>query len=276
LTQAATALIGGTGYLGSRIAAAVPQPLLVPDDVARAEPDTLRRYLTALQPATIINAAGLVRGAGDDLWAANAVLPATAAAAANDVGAHLIHVGSAAEYGFHPEVERYGEDLTPQPVGSYGQSKAAGTESALTAASVTVFRLFNLATNPTRPGTPLDDVAGRLHAAVRERTDVQLYAPHTVRDWVVPEFLVTSVVHAVANRPLGLWNVCSGVGVSFHDAVRAALRHLGVTADILAESADATRVVGDPTRWTATSGLQTAMSAETLGRLLADNRVPKE
>ncbi|MCL1899336.1 MAG: NAD-dependent epimerase/dehydratase family protein [Promicromonosporaceae bacterium] len=266
-------LVGASGYLGSRIAAALrssPRPVVaLSDEVAFAGGDLLRAAVRDHAPASIVNAAGALRGTDSALEAANATLPATLAAAADEVGAHLVHLGSAAEYGLSGQ-EALSEKARCRPGSPYGRTKLDGTYAALDAHSVTVLRVFNLAALPPQADTPLADVIGRIAAAVAAGQPAALYSPDTVRDWVTPQFVVDSVFAAVDRRPPGLYNLCSGIGVRMGDAALVAMAQLGAVPALAPGHPAGPPVIGDPTAWRDVTGLAAQVTTQQLGHLMAE------
>lgn len=143
------AVLGASGFVGSHVVTALAErgvdvrrvraprltttartaeDLMVelsrPDVVAETE--RLRAELA--DAAAVVNAAGLAHatGAGDDLFGANALLPAVVADAA-PAGIRFVHVSSAAVQG---RIDPLDETLQRAPFSPYSTSKALGEELA--------------------------------------------------------------------------------------------------------------------------------------------------
>ncbi|WP_162616423.1 NAD-dependent epimerase/dehydratase family protein [Xylanimonas allomyrinae] len=270
-------IIGGSGYLGGRIVDALPGALALSDVAARGH-TALRAAVEDLRPEVIVNAAGALRGDLADLKAANVDLPRQLAQISDFVGAHLVHLGSAAEYGTSQPNGWCTEAAEPRPESDYGRTKLQGTLAAASACSSTVLRVFNLAAEPTQSGTPLEDVITRTSDALNRQSPANLWSPGTIRDWVLPAFVIHSVARAVEIRPRGVFNVCSGVGVSFGDAVDSALRSLGSDLGVRAGRPPGGPVIGDPQQWESVSGLAEQVTTEVLAGVIArqaSSRRPK-
>ncbi len=265
-----TVLVGARGWLGSRLALGLPGVAGVrASEVLDAGPGGPAALARLGPDDVVVNAAGARGGDADLMERLNALLPMLLAERAAAVGAHLVHLGSAAEYGLTQDgVCR--EDGEPNPGSPYGRTKLAGTLACLASGHATVLRLFNVADVPPQPGTPLADVAERLRVALASGTDVELLSPGTVRDWVTREFVVASVRRAAELAPAGVYNVCSGIGVGMGEAVEAALRQLGSRSRVVDLGVHPpSSVVGTPDRWRTVSGLRGDVTAERLGQVLS-------
>jgi hypothetical protein len=185
------------------------------------------------------------------------------------VAGHLVHLGSAAEYGLGQPGGVCVEDAEPLPESEYGRSKLAGTVRAVDGGRATVLRVFNVAAAPPQAGTPLADVAERVRSAVADDRDVELLSAGTVRDWVRPTFVCASVLRAAQDRTVGIFNLCSGTGVAMGAAVESALRRLGSTRRVVdLEVYPPSTVIGRPDRWRTASGMGEALTADDLGAIL--------
>lgn len=181
-------VLGGTGFVGSHVMAAlsargvdaraVRAPRLstaartapdLRDELSRpaiaAEVSRLRQELAGA--AVVVNAAGLAHavGAGDQLFGANALLPALLTEALED-GTRLVHVSSAAVQGRMTPLD---ETATHAPFSPYSASKACGEELVASRPATVCFRPTSVH-GPDRSVTrslqrvvasPLASVAGR-------------------------------------------------------------------------------------------------------------------
>lgn len=253
-------LLGASGWLGSAIAQAVPGTITLAavDDLHRAEASELD---------TVINAAGSKDPATMRL--ANTVLVEQLIEATQRGGARLVHLGSAAEYGIPEHARRLSEQEPEHPSSQYGLTKLAATQLLRDCGRACVLRLFNIADNPPQVGSPLEDVLQKVRAAAREGGSPSLFAAGTVRDWVTRDFVAASVAAAVERAPVGVFNVCSGVGVSMADLASALLRRFGLATPVHdLQLVPAGTVIGDPSAWEHASGLAQRLTAEALAVLL--------
>lgn len=261
-------LVGASGWFGGFLRERLPGAVAVSaSDVLATDGRVLEPLLDA--GMVVVNAAGARSGDPETMRRLNAELPGVLVAQVERVAGHLVHLGSAAEYGLGQPGGLCVEDAVPAPESEYGRSKLAGTTRALDGGRATVLRVFNVAAAPPQAGTPLADVAERVRSAVAEDRDVELLSAGTVRDWVRPSFVVASVLQAAQDRTVGVFNVCSGTGVAMGAAVEAALRRLGSTRRVVDLAVyPPTTVIGSPARWRDTSGLGEALAADDLGATL--------
>ncbi|MEZ5184643.1 MAG: SDR family oxidoreductase [Candidatus Nanopelagicales bacterium] len=249
-----TLLVGGSGWIGSRLARVLPNVELLP---ARALAEGSYVAELRLSPHdVVVNAAGRRSGDEGDLYAANVTLVKELVSLADRGGCRVVQLGSAAEYGpgHHSPLS---ESTTPHPVSYYGVTKLIATEILQSRGNSTTLRIFNIASNPPQTGSPLADVLSRFRAGVAAGRPVELLAPATVRDWVALDFVVQSVARAVAVPTPGVFNICSGRGISMRELAEAMLQsrdagRLGVR-DL--HAAEANTVIGDDRRWRSASGL---------------------
>lgn len=266
----AVVLVGAQGWIGAEIRRRLPQVTVVSARDLLATDGAALRVATGGAPAVVVNAAGGRSGAASELQRWNVDFPAVLVREVVQCEGHLVHLGSAAEYGMLEPGRPYLEDAPPAPTSEYGRSKLDGTRIALDSGRATVLRVFNVAACPPQSGTPLEDVVARTRHAVRAERPVELLSAGTIRDWVALDFVAASVAKAVEIQAPGLFNVCSGTGVMMGDAVREALSRLGAPWGVkdLAEF-PATVVVGSTDRWRAASGLAAHLNSTDLGDIIA-------
>lgn len=125
---------GGSGQVGHELVRAL-EPLGHVEAPGRAaldlrDPARMRRYVEALRPAAIVNAAAYTavdraESDRDECRAINAVAPAALAEAARDVGAVMVHYST--DYVFDGASPRpYVETDPAYPLNVYGVTKLAG------------------------------------------------------------------------------------------------------------------------------------------------------
>jgi nucleoside-diphosphate-sugar epimerase len=261
------ALVGASGFLGRELSAVLGDVLPVrARDVLDSDGAALQDVLA--RGGVVVNAAGARSGDLPTLRLLNVELPRLLSAVVERAGGHLVHLGSAAEYGTDQPDGWCDETSEPRPGSDYGRTKLEGTEHALSTGRATVLRVFNVAAEPPQDGSPLADIASRV-ADARAGGVVRLLSGRTARDWVRPSFVAASVAYAAEHRPTGLYNVCSGTAVRMSDMVHEALALLGSEATVEDEQRfPATSVVGRPERWASESGLAEAVDAADLGALI--------
>lgn len=254
-------LLGATGWLGSAIRRSLPDAVAV-----RSVED-----LTASRPTgsdVIINAAGSKDAA--TMEQANVDLVAALARLGAARSVPIVHLGSAAEYGVALGDQPLREDAWPgDALSQYGRTKLAATQILREYGNACVLRVFNVVSNPPQPGSPLEELTLKAKAAAENGTPPQLWAAETVRDWITKDFVVQSVVAAVRLRPVGVFNVCSGVPVAMAQLMAALLSRTGARLPVVdLHRVPANTVVGDPSAWTACSGLAEPLTAAAIAAIL--------
>lgn len=169
-------------HTSARTAEGTMVELLRPDVVA----ETVRLRGELADAGAVVNAAGLARatGAGDDLFGANALLPAVVAEAA-PAGIRLVHVSSAAVQG---RMDPLDETTHCAPFSPYSTSKALGEELAARRAGTVCFR-------PTSVHGADRKVTRSLHRVVSS----PLASVAGRGDGPTPQVLVANVADAVAH-----------------------------------------------------------------------------
>jgi NDP-hexose 4-ketoreductase len=253
-------VVGANGWMGRRLVARVEERGLLGAAVSR-QGDLVGSWpnhplgdlakLASRQGAVVVNAAGATSGDEKTLYLANVELIDRLARTCHEVGAGLLTLGSAAEYGA-PIGLLTTESDEPQPTSPYGRSKLAATHVVLRHIDVglraTVIRMFNLV-GADRPGVdPISDFARAVNALPASGGAVHPYDSSLVRDLTGLDQaadLVLDLCQHVGEAPVV--NLCSGRGVSFHDLIEAMAAVRGVPVRIEDTSPGGIpRVVGDP------------------------------
>ncbi|HEX6498165.1 MAG TPA: NAD-dependent epimerase/dehydratase family protein [Micromonosporaceae bacterium] len=263
-------VVGATGFLGTHVwrraeaagmevvtAARSPLPdspwhVLV--DLAADDPGRLATTLAEVAPDAVVNCAGAVSGPAPRLAAVNITGTYTLVRAMARAAplARLVHLGSAAEYGWSEPGVAVTERSPARPVGVYGVTKLAATQLVeLARAAVphaVVLRVFN----PVGPGATTAGLPGRLVAELRtalaEGVEVRLGPLDAVRDFVdvrdVAEAALTAATAPTLPHPIV--NIGSGRGVP----VRTLVTHLttlsGYHGRVCEDSAGSTRSADVP------------------------------
>lgn len=213
----AVVVCGPTGFLGSRAIEAsegeysgLSIPRMETSEDLRHVRALLQERLSLRPSFTVINCVGLRGGSENALNVVNADFPVVLAEVTSEVGANLIHLGSAAE------IVR-----TPRGVAStaYQESKRRGTESVLRFQHTTVLRVFNLHGLPHQQSAGLHSVCQALAASRIGASLPQLF--NTVRDYVHWSHVIERIQHAVSNGPLGLEEVGSGHGIALSEVIES-------------------------------------------------------
>ncbi|TDV47962.1 NAD-dependent epimerase/dehydratase family protein [Actinophytocola oryzae] len=253
------AVLGGTGFLGSQVVAALHtaghavtaltrRPHLVPAEVAIADLGRswplrarLTEVLAELAPDVVVNAAGHIWTPSATAHAvSNVELTDQLVAAIPDRPARLVHLGSSLEYGpvEPPAALREDAPTATGQLDSYTRSKLASTRLVLRAADrgldVVVLRVFNAIGPGVDTASVLGRTAAELLRAHRERDTARigLLAVEQYRDYVdVRDVAAAVVAAAVALLPAPgphVVNIGSGHARATAEVVCALAEHTGV------------------------------------------------
>jgi nucleoside-diphosphate-sugar epimerase len=274
-------VVGATGWVGRRLVSRAEERGLFGAAVSRRGEPVLSweghpvgdvAKLATRSGAVVVNAAGASSGKRRTLRRANVELVERLARTCQEVGAGLVTLGSAAEYGapFGPLAS---ESDLPRPTSPYGRSKLAATQMVLryvdAGLRATVLRVFNLV-GADRPGVdPISDFARAVKALPVSGGVVHPYDSSLVRDLTGLDRaadLVLDFCEHVGEAPLV--NLCSGRGVSFHDLIKAMAEARGVSAQVQdSNPGGVPRVVGDPRVLFRLVGVREPQSVTELARL---------
>jgi nucleoside-diphosphate-sugar epimerase len=239
-------------------------------DLARDDPEGLAGVVAAVSPDVVVNCAGATAGAPDVLSAVNVTGSYALARAMLLAGrpARLVHLGSAAEYGYSEPGVPVTESAPPRPAGVYGVTKLAGTRLVQLAVAAglpaVVLRVFN----PVGPGAPEESLPGRLAAELRRAltsgTEVRLGSLDAVRDFVDVRDVADAVLAAAAGPGLShpVVNIGSGRGVPVRALVKELITISGYAGAVREDAPGSARSAGlmwqqaDITRATADLGWQ--------------------
>ncbi|MFC8870967.1 NAD-dependent epimerase/dehydratase family protein [Streptomyces sp. NPDC057148] len=250
-------VLGGTGFLGRHVCAALcgrgldvvavartppadlPAWRFLSRDLVALSPPELARDLAGLRPSVVVNAVGSIWGRRDDqMWEAATVptLRLLDALALLPERPRLVHLGSVLEYGRM----RAGSSTTTvdvaRPTSAYGRAKLAATRAVLhrlRAGELTgmVLRVSNLA----GPGSPdvslLGQVAGQLVQAAGRPAVIRLDPLLAYRDYVDVRDVAEAVVAAVLSPRSGeLVDIGSGESTSVRALVDLLIERSGLPA----------------------------------------------
>lgn len=257
MPEQVVAVLGAGGWLGRaivKVAATSPElrewkVLGIEGRSPLGELDALSGVLKpAERPLTVINAVGRRHGSETALMDSNVRFVQDLASWAGQSGSHVLHVGSAAEYG-PGRPEPFSEADTARPAGDYGKTKLLATEALsglLGPSRSCVARLFNtLGPNPPRDSAAAD-IRTKMRVSLETGKPPELRSPDTIRDFLLLDVaarVLLDLVGTVGRHQVV--NVCSGQGLSWRQITDAACpalppapeRDVGTSQDI---------VVGDP------------------------------
>lgn len=265
-----TAVLGGSGFLGRHVCAALrhsgarvvsvarrPAPgfASVRADLARGPVTALSQLLLRDRIATVVNAAGAVWGydaAALEESNVRLVERLREAAAAVPWRLRFVQIGTVFEYAPPPYGHRLTERAPLQPSTAYGASKLRGGEAVLAATADGLWDgLVLRATTCIGPGQPPEGLLGRVEAALRaahraKRSALIRLAPLTARRDVVDcRDLAAAVAAAAASPAAGCAvNIGSGSAVPVRRLVDLLVTASGVPAQVLEEGAATGRSAG--------------------------------
>lgn len=161
-----------------------------------------------VRPDVVVNCTGLTVGQPDELRAANVDVVTRLIDeldGRNDV--HLVHFGSAAEYGIQPYRGPVLETTRPVPRSAYSISKLEATRRLQTAASesrlsVTVLRLFNPVGRFSPPTTLPGSAARKIEQALRRGAEsISLGPLDSWRDYIDVRDIARAVLAVADSTP---------------------------------------------------------------------------
>ena len=242
-------LFGAGGFLGSQIAQALQADHLEFFPFSRSQLDLvtagatgIANVLEQLQPTVVVNAVGALTGSEPELEAANltAVRHLLKATEQTVPRARVIHLGSAAEYGFCNPGSGVSEDAICKPIGIYATLKLAATKLMLDSKLETV--TLRIA-NPVGPCTPETLLPGaivqRLQTAILENASEIRSGPLSdYRSYVDVRDIAQAVLTvAHAENPPRLINIASPQAVQVREVVNELVRISGFQGKLIEENA---------------------------------------
>jgi NDP-hexose 4-ketoreductase len=242
-------LFGAGGFLGSHIAQAFRADNLELFLFSRSQLDLvlagatgISDVLEQLQPSIIVNAIGALTGSESELEAANLISVKNLLEAVEKISprARVIHLGSAAEYGFSEPGSSLHEDAICTPIGTYANLKLIATQLMLESKLETV--TLRIA-NPVGPGTPETllpgAIAQRLQTAILENaSEIQSGPLSDYRSYVDARDIAQAVlIVARAENPPRLINIASPRAVQVREVVTELVRISGFQGELIEENA---------------------------------------
>lgn len=210
-------ILGATGRLGRALAKVYPRAILVGHELELTDEDAVRTAIEGIGPRLVINCAAFtdVDACEEEpelAMAVNGHAAGTVAATCARGGATLIHIST--DYVFAGDRKGYSEFDPPDPVNTYGRSKALGEARVRSAGGdwriVRTSRLFG-------PGE--NDFASQM----RTRSLVKPYVPVIRDEWsrftYLPE--LASRLPEVDGGPCGTYHLVNEGTVSWYGFARA-------------------------------------------------------
>ncbi len=295
-------LLGANGFLGSQVREAIERsgdssfmvavsghqprhPLRATChwrrmDLVRASVQDFSALFDYSKPDAIINCAGSTSGSPQLLEAVNTtVVDKLVKALAATEPIPLVHLGSAAEYGFQPEGIAITETATARPVGDYGRTKLVATELVRDmvdrgAIRATVLRVFN----PVGRRAPANSLAGTAVREIRRalatnKSFITLGSLCSYRDFLSTNDVVSAALRAAhcADTP-PILNVGRGVAMSCRSMVELLAAAAGFDGDVFETESGSRRSAAVPwqkasvtllrehLQWVPTTSISEAMS----------------
>ena len=192
-------------------------------DLVDATPAAIIDLIERSEADVVVNCVGTTHGSLDELRSANIEVPAKVSAAITTLrNVHLIHLGSAAEYGVHREGAAITEGTPTRPVSDYGVTKLEATRQLLAAGragrlTATVLRVFNPLGRESAPSTLPGRAAREIDAAMRRGGDsITLGSLESWRDYIDARDVGGAVAAAVRTVPHGAVVLNVGRGEAVH------------------------------------------------------------
>lgn len=214
---------------------------------------SVNRVVRSVRPSLVFNLAGPPRTASlRDAVALQVLGSSILLDAVDEVSrdAHVVLVGSAAEYGVRDTDTPAAEEDTLAPMSPYAVGKALQTRLAEAVRAsgrqtVTVARVFN----PIGPRQPLGFVCSDLIARCQlGRGPVRVERASSTRDFMDVRDVARALVILAEHAEEAVYNVGSGVGVSVGEVARAIGGLTGREVEFLDESQAAAHSTADSSR----------------------------
>ena len=160
-------------------------------DLRVADLNAYANLVDTVRPDVVINCAGLTSGRDADLHAVNVdVVTKLVATLSGRRGIHLVHVGSAAEYGPQRSGVPVAETVLPSPKSAYGLCKYEATRRLMDSVAagrinVTILRVFNPLGRYSSAATLAGSASVLMRDALRTGADcIRLGSLSSWRDYV--------------------------------------------------------------------------------------------
>jgi NDP-hexose 4-ketoreductase len=211
-------------------------------DLRRSDLNGYAQLVDTVHPDVIINCVGATSGSDEDLHAVNVdVVTKLIATLAGRRDIHLVHIGSAAEYGVQRDGVPVAETALAAPRSPYGLSKYEATRRLMDSVAagrinVTILRVFNPLGRYSSPATLAGCAAQLIRDASLNRTEVvELGSLSSWRDYVDTRDVGRAALAATRERHDGgvILNVGRGEAVQSRHLVAALADVAGYTGSII-------------------------------------------
>jgi dTDP-4-dehydrorhamnose reductase len=217
--------VTGLGLGPQRVAGSFEYVALdLADDVALASQVLAARPEAILNPGAMTDVDGC-EAAAPKAFKVNGVSPGVLALAANELGAHLVHVST--DYVFDGESGPYVEEAIPNPRGVYALSKHIGEQAVRALGSSWAIARTAVVYGWPPAGRP--NFGSWLLNALRKGEPVRLFEDQLVSPSLVDN-VAEQLVELTERRLTGFWNVCGAEVVSRVQFGRALCNEFGLEA----------------------------------------------
>ncbi|MGZ4678966.1 MAG: NAD-dependent epimerase/dehydratase family protein [Ilumatobacteraceae bacterium] len=214
-------------------------------DLLSSSPGSLADLVDRVAPYAVVNCTGLAFGEPADLKVANVYVVMRLIAELEECkGVHLVHLGSAAEYGRSTHNRPVSETTPAIPQSDYGITKLMATEQLMRAAaeeriSVTVLRVFNpigrFSPQTTLPGS----AARKMDEALRsDARTINLGPLDSWRDYIDTRDIARAVLAATVSTPRtsSVLNVARGEAVEGTQLIKTLATIAGFEGDVIQDA----------------------------------------
>jgi nucleoside-diphosphate-sugar epimerase len=211
-------------------------------DLRRADLNAYAHLIDDVNPDVVINCVGATSGTDSDLHAVNVdVVTKLIAALAGRRDIHLVHIGSAAEYGVQRDGVPVAETALAAPRSVYGLSKYEATRRLMDSVAagrinVTILRVFNPLGRYSSAATLAGSAALSIRDAMSAGADaIELGSLSSWRDYVDTRDVGRAALAATRERHDGgvILNVGRGEAVQSRQLIAALTDVAGFTGSVI-------------------------------------------
>lgn len=219
-------VLGGHGWLGGPVVEELRRTAVVEaprsEDLDLRDAPAVLRSVRALRPDVVVNlAARMPPSARPEMDAVNVAGARSAAAAAAECGARLVHMSS--DLVLDGRAAPYADDAPAAPLNDYGHSKAEGERAVLAAHPAALVLRTSLVVDP---GVPDRFSRGCLERAARGEP-FTLFEDE-IRSAITRSTLARAVAELAVSETGGFLNVAGTEGISRHELGTLLLPRFGL------------------------------------------------